>query len=267
VHDVLLRGGWVLDGTGAPAFRADVAVDDGRIARVGALPEARAEREIDTTGRYITPGFVDAHVHGDGAVLDPAVQLAALRQGVTTFALGQDGLSYAPATPAALAYVTRCFAAINGTHPGLGAGPVTVADLLATYTGTTALNTAYLVPHGTVRRSVLGPTARPADAADLAAMARMTEQALDEGACGISTKLEYAAHPARRFGLYDRGLIRPGMAADLAVVDPAAVADRADYDDARRLADGIADVLVAGVPVLAAGELTGHTPGRPLQPR
>ncbi|NUU24043.1 MAG: D-aminoacylase, partial [Streptomycetaceae bacterium] len=75
-----------------------------------------------------------------------------------------------------------------------------------------------------------------------------------------------SAHPARRFGLADRGLVRTGMAADLVVVDPAAVADRADYGDARRVADGVDDVLVAGVPVLAGGALTGHTPGRPLRP-
>ncbi|WP_406283524.1 amidohydrolase family protein [Embleya sp. NBC_00896] len=514
MYDVLLRGGHVLDGTGAPALRADVAVTGDRIGAIGRLDAARATTEIDATGRYVSPGFVDAHVHGDAAVLDPDVQLAALRQGVTTFVLGQDGLSYAPATPAALAYVTRYFAAINGTHPGLGDGPVSVADLLATYDRSTALNTAYLVPHGTVRHSVLGPTARAAGASDLAAMTKAVEQGLDEGACGLSTGLEYvpgryadsaelaallrpvaarglphvshmrgyesaagpamremldvaraadvathvshyhgpaaeliamvdraraegldltydaypylrgcsilamvalprdlddpdpdrvvaalaepatrrrlaaevdpalwpritlahvpaadfrwaegrrlvdaaaeagagpaefcadlliatdlvagavfdqpptnsdesvrallrhpahvggsdgiyiggsphprgwgafarllarhvvelgdwtweqavvhlASHPARRFGLTDRGLLRTGLVADIAVIDPARVADLADYGDARRPAAGIDDVLVAGVPVLSSGALTGNTPGRPVGP-
>ncbi|MFD0539128.1 amidohydrolase family protein [Actinomadura luteofluorescens] len=89
----------MLDGTGAPGRRADVAVTAGRIAAVGALDGARASSVIDATGRYVMPGFIDTHVHGDAAVFDPDVQLAALRQGVTTFVLGQDGVSYAPPAP------------------------------------------------------------------------------------------------------------------------------------------------------------------------
>ncbi|MGR6997539.1 hypothetical protein ACU686_04530 [Yinghuangia aomiensis] len=75
-----------------------------------------------------------------------------------------------------------------------------------------------------------------------------------------------AAHPARRFGLTDRGLVRTGMAADLAVIDPHAVADRADYGDARQVADGIADVLVAGVPVLAGRRPHRAHPGPSAEP-
>ncbi|HEU4426885.1 MAG TPA: amidohydrolase family protein [Pilimelia sp.] len=191
MFDLVVGGGWLLDGTGAPAYRADVAVAGGRIAAVGRLDQAVAAARIDATGRYVAPGFVDAHVHGDAAVLDPAVQLAALRQGVTTFLLGQDGLSYAPATPAARAYVTRYFEAVNGPHPALPDGPVGVADLLATYDRTTALNTAYLVPHGTVRYCVLGGAGRPSTAEERAAMVRLVEQGLDQGAAGLSSGLEY----------------------------------------------------------------------------
>jgi N-acyl-D-amino-acid deacylase len=71
---------------------------------------------------------------------------------------------------------------------------------------------------------------------------------------------------ANRFGLTDRGVIRPGAAADVVVLDPATVGDRADYDHPRELAVGIDDVLVAGVPVLREGRLTGNLPGRPLTP-
>jgi len=75
-----------------------------------------------------------------------------------------------------------------------------------------------------------------------------------------------SAHPARRFGLLDRGLLRQGCAADVVVFDPDTVADLATYPAPRTLAEGVDDVLVSGVPVLARGELTGATPGRALRP-
>nr|WP_221473592.1 amidohydrolase family protein [Planomonospora venezuelensis] len=184
VFDVLIHGGRVVDGTGAAPYPADVGVRDGRIEAVGDLSRADVPRaaRIDASGRLVAPGFIDAHVHGDATVLDPEVQLAALRQGVTTFVLGQDGLSFAPSSPQALRFVTRYFAAINGAHPALDGGPVSVARLLATYDRTTALNTAYLVPHGTVRHTA---------GADPAAMLRLVERGLEEGAAGLSSGLEY----------------------------------------------------------------------------
>lgn len=190
VFDVIVRGGWLLDGTGAAAYRADVAVQGDRIAALGRLDLAETAHEIDASGRFVVPGFVDAHVHGDAVVRDPGVQLAALRQGVTTFVLGQDGLSYAPASPATLSYVSRYFAAVNGPHDAFAGGGV--ADLLATYTGTTALNTAYLAPHGTIRYEVMGAAERAATADEMSRMRRLVEESLDEGAVGLSTGLEYA---------------------------------------------------------------------------
>ncbi|MBG0816971.1 amidohydrolase family protein [Planomonospora sp. ID82291] len=185
MFDVLIQGGRVVDGTGAPPYPADVGVRDGRIEAVGDLTSGGARPAavaVEATGRLVLPGFVDAHVHGDATVLDPGVQLAALRQGVTTFVLGQDGLSFAPSGPETLRFVTRYFAAINGAHPALDGGPVSVADLLATYDRTTALNTAYLVPHGTVRHAA---------SADPAQMLRLVERGLEDGAAGLSSGLEY----------------------------------------------------------------------------
>jgi N-acyl-D-amino-acid deacylase len=191
VFDLVLAGGMVLDGTGAPAERVDVGVRDGRIAALGNLSGASAGTVLDVTGRYVAPGFIDAHAHGDAAVLTAAVQLATLRQGVTTLVLGQDGLSYAPATPAAVRYVTRYFAAINGTHPDLDDGPLTVADLAGTWRGTTAVNTAYLIPAGTIRYSTLGGAPREPEPDELAHMRTTVERGLSEGAAGLSTGLEY----------------------------------------------------------------------------
>ncbi|MFG1853970.1 amidohydrolase family protein [Actinomadura geliboluensis] len=191
MYDLLVRGGTVLDGTGSARRRADVAVTAGRIAEVGLLDGARAAEEIDATGRYVMPGFIDTHVHGDAAVFDPDVQHAALRQGVTTFVLGQDGVSYAPASAATLRYVSRYFAPVNGVHPGLGDGPVSVAELLAGYDRRTPLNTVYLLPHGTIRHSVMGTARRAPEAGELAAMRAHVERGLAEGAAGLSTGLEY----------------------------------------------------------------------------
>ncbi|MEU8177202.1 amidohydrolase family protein [Microbispora hainanensis] len=190
--DVLITGGRVVDGTGAPAFRADVGVRGGRVEAVGRLGAAEAAARIDATGRLVLPGLVDCHAHGDAAVFDPLVQQAALRQGVTTFVLGQDGLSFAPATsPATFAYASRYFAAVNGPHPHVD-GPVSVAGLLAGYDGATPLNTVYLLPHATIRFDAMGAAERAADADELRAMLRAVDTGLAEGAAGLSSGLEYA---------------------------------------------------------------------------
>ncbi|WP_103956302.1 N-acyl-D-amino-acid deacylase family protein [Nonomuraea solani] len=187
--DVVISGGRVLDGTGAPPYRADVAISGDRVAAVGRLDGAVAERVIDATGRLVAPGFVDCHAHGDAAVFDPGVQRAALRQGVTTFVLGQDGLSYAPGSAATVAYAARYFAAVNGPLPQ--EGPLTVGELLDGYDRAVAVNTAYLLPHGTIRYDVMGPSSGPASRDDLAAMLRHVERGLSEGAAGLSSGLEY----------------------------------------------------------------------------
>ncbi|MGN9783788.1 N-acyl-D-amino-acid deacylase family protein [Nonomuraea sp. ZG12] len=187
--DVVISGGRVLDGTGAPPYRADVAISGDRIAAVGRLEGARAGSMIDAGGRLVAPGFVDAHAHGDAAVFDPGVQLAALRQGVTTMVLGQDGLSFAPGSAETFAYVSRYFAAVNG--PPMTEGPLTVAELLDGYDRSVAVNTAYLLPHGTIRYDVMGPSPRHAARDDLDLMLAHVERGLAEGACGLSTGLEY----------------------------------------------------------------------------
>ncbi|WP_344054203.1 N-acyl-D-amino-acid deacylase family protein [Planotetraspora silvatica] len=227
--DVLITGGWVVDGTGAPAFRADVGIVGGHVRALGRLSETTTEAEtteaetteaettaaaasaavtaraavtasatpieaetvIDASGRYVLPGLIDCHAHGDAVVFDQEIQLAALRQGVTTLVLGQDGLSFAPTrSVAALDYARRYFAAVNGAHPGID-GPVSVAELLAGYDRATALNTAYLLPHGTIRFDVMGPAERAADPGELCAMRAVIETGLSEGAAGLSTGLEY----------------------------------------------------------------------------
>lgn len=193
----------MLDGTGAPPFRADVAVTGDRVAAVGRLDGAEAASVIDANGRFVAPGFIDCHAHGDAAIFDPAVQLAALRQGVTTFVLGQDGLSFAPGSAATVAYAARYFAAVNGPLSGRGGsyggrsggalsdGALTVAELLQSYDRAVALNAAYLLPHGTIRYDVMGPSSGAPARDELARMLAHVERGLSDGAVGLSSGLEY----------------------------------------------------------------------------
>jgi N-acyl-D-amino-acid deacylase len=195
--DVIIKGGQVLDGTGAPAFRADVAINGDRIAAVGRLEQAEAGLVVEAAGRYVAPGFVDCHAHGEAVMFEEELQLAALRQGVTTFVLGQDGLSFAPGSRETVQYATRYFAAVNGAL-AMGwsrnlqtDGSMSVDDMLFTYDRSTALNTAYLLPHGTIRYDVMGASPDAPSPEQLAAMLRRVEKGLSEGAVGLSSGLEY----------------------------------------------------------------------------
>jgi N-acyl-D-amino-acid deacylase len=140
------------------------------------------------------PGLVDSHVHGEGALFEPRVQRAMLKQGVTSVVLGQDGVSFAP-SPAgtghcAAKWAENYFAAINGAAPrGFSQG--SIADFLEIFDETTALNVGYLIPHGTVRYAVKGGGPGAATDAELAQMSALVREGLRDGACGISTGLEY----------------------------------------------------------------------------
>jgi N-acyl-D-amino-acid deacylase len=100
VHDLVIRGGLVVDGSGAPARRADVAVDGERIAEVG--PDVgRGRREVDADGLVVTPGWVDQHTHYDAqATWDPELSPSGWH-GVTTVVMGNCGVGFAPARPTA----------------------------------------------------------------------------------------------------------------------------------------------------------------------
>src|SRR6202012_3765449 len=112
--DLILKNGWVIDGTGGPPYRADVGILDSMIAAVSRLDGAVAGRTIDVSNHYVVPGFIDAHVHGDAMLLADPIHLPALRQGVTTYIIGQDGSSFAPASPKTLDFMRRYTAGFNG---------------------------------------------------------------------------------------------------------------------------------------------------------
>ncbi len=189
--DLIIRNGQVLDGTGGPPFRADLGLLDTTIAEVGRLEGASAREVIDAKGLYVAPGFIDAHVHGDLMLLADPVHLPALRQGVTTYIIGQDGVSVAPASPTTLDYMRRYTHGFNGNPEGLAYDWKTIGDYLSRFDRTTALNIAYLIPNGNVRMEVMGLDPRPATDDELLAMRRLVCEGMEAGAVGISSGMDY----------------------------------------------------------------------------
>lgn len=190
--DLLIRGGWVIDGSGGPPFRADVGVLGDVVAEVGNLgTEATAPRVIEAAGLHVVPGFIDAHVHGDLMVLADPVHRAAIRQGVTTYILGQDGSAFAPGSAATIDYMRRYTAGFNGNPPEVVSDWRSVGEYLARFDRATAVNVAYLIPNGNLRLEVIGHEERPATDDELRAMQRLVREGMEAGAVGLSTGLDY----------------------------------------------------------------------------
>ncbi|MDJ0865495.1 MAG: amidohydrolase family protein [Myxococcota bacterium] len=193
-EEVLLRGGRVIDGTGAPAFRADVHVRDGRIDAVGDLAALESARVVDCSDRLVAPGFIDIHSHSDwlvpgadaGALVEPFV-----RQGMTTLVGGNCGFSPAPVTPHNRRASQESSKLIVDDE--LELRWETMDEFLGALEQTPLpLNVAELVGQGAVRAAVTGPLDPAPPGADaLAEMERLTREALDAGCVGVSTGLGY----------------------------------------------------------------------------
>jgi len=184
----VIRGGLVVDGTGRRGRPADIVIENGTIVAVGAPADGLTDATvIEADGKVVAPGFIDLHTHADYTVLAFPDAASALRQGVTTVAIGNCGGGVAPISdahdirPVSFAFqpewgvdVTwRTFPEYLGTLDGLG------------------VNVAALVPHGALRNSVMGIDPRPASATELDTMAGLLDEALAAGAVGMSTGLQY----------------------------------------------------------------------------
>jgi N-acyl-D-amino-acid deacylase len=185
---LLLAGGDVVDGTGEPARREDVLILDGRIGAVGvdlAVPDGT--EVLDVGSRVVSPGFIDLHSHADMTMLAFPSADSALRQGVTTVATGNCGGGVAP-LPAGSPVGAVAF----GYDPAWGIDVTwsSFGDYAARLDGA-GVNVAPLVAHGSIRNAAMGLEAREATGVEVAAMQAILEDALNEGAFGMSTGLEY----------------------------------------------------------------------------
>src|SRR3990172_11262559 len=167
-YDLLIRGGSVIDGTGGPARRADVAVRDGRIASVAANVKGAAARVIEAEGLVVGPGFIDVHSHDDAAVIaNPGVDFKVM-QGVTTEIVGNCGVGLAPAGEVFQTFLQA------GLSNGVGSVPEVTWRTFGEYMDAVeearpALNVACLAPHGVIRFGTLGLESRPPAGAEPAA--------------------------------------------------------------------------------------------------
>ena len=189
--DLLLRGGLVVDGTGAPGRIADVGVLGDRILAIGdlaAVEPGDVAETIDVTGLIVAPGFIDPHGHSDGSLFLDGGLVSHLRQGFTTQLSGNCGDTLAPITA-----LGRELVELSLRPHGLVARWRTFGEYLeAVGEQALGLNVAFLVGHGTVRGAILGPDARQPDDAERRAMVGEVEAAMESGAFGLSSGLIYA---------------------------------------------------------------------------
>ena len=195
MHDLVIRNGLVVDGTGSPGRRADVAIDGGVVSIVGEVPE-RGREEIDAEGKLVTPGFVDIHTHFDGQITWDPLLTPSFWHGVTTVVMGNCGVGFAPAAPNRRDWLIGLMEGVEdipgsalaeGMEWGWESFPEYL-DFLETLPK--AIDIGTQVPHGAVRAYVMGERgARNEDAnpEDIAEMAAIVREGLEAGALGFST--------------------------------------------------------------------------------
>ena len=217
MFDLIVRGGTVIDGTGAAGFRADVGITGGVIVAVEPTLVGEARDEIDGSGCLVTPGFVDIHTHYDGQVSWDTLLEPSSNHGVTTVVIGNCGVGFAPVRPGSEAWLVQLMEGVEdipGTalHEGIDWQWETFPEYLDSIDARRyAVDIAAYVPHGAVRGYVMGERGarnEPATPEDITEMARIVREARLAGAVGFSTS-RTMGHKARD------GEPVPGTFADL----------------------------------------------------
>ncbi|MFH0929643.1 MAG: D-aminoacylase [Candidatus Moraniibacteriota bacterium] len=191
MYDILIRNGTIIDGTGKKKYSADVAVKDGKISKIGKMKWVRGRKEIDATGKIVSPGFIDIHNHSDSywrLFLDP--QLPSLvYQGITTIVGGNCGASIAPLTSGKIIESIQKWADIKEVNVNWLSMGEFREEMEKRKLG---LNFATLVGHGTLRRGIVGDEMRRLAKNELELFKNMLERSLEAGAIGFSAGLAYS---------------------------------------------------------------------------
>ena len=188
--DVLIKNGTIIDGSGKPKYRGDVGIREGVIAELGDLHNEHAEIEIDATGKYVAPGFIDVNNHSDTywrLFLDPALESLAY-QGITTVVGGNCGTSLAPLTDHEVMKSIQKWTDMSKVSFNW----LSMREFLNEVENKKiALNFATLVGHGTLRRGLVGDEVRDISPVEMKIMKKMLIEAMKQGAVGLSTGLVY----------------------------------------------------------------------------
>ena len=193
MYDIIVKGGTIIDGTRAPRRRGDVGIRNDRIASIGDLSNADAAQVIDAAGQTVAPGFVDVHNHSDGWMLKKQHQVSKTTQGFTTEVIMADGISYAPVNRHTAHEWLYYMRGLNALQMEDYTGWESLGDYMAILDRCNVQNVITQIPYANVRTLICGWGPAPADDLQLKLIQLQVEQGMEEGACGLSTGLDYAA--------------------------------------------------------------------------
>jgi len=190
--DLLIEGGFVIDGSGSPGFKGDVGIS-GDVVTIfrDAAPDIEVKNQLDASGKIICPGFIDLHAHSGLVILAEPEHESKVHQGVTTELIGVDGNSYAPfENNSDLEMFIKLNSGLDG-DPDIARKWRSVGEYLSQYDNRVAVNIAYIVGNSPLRIGAVGWENRPPSSKELENMRALLRESLEEGAIGISTGLDY----------------------------------------------------------------------------
>ncbi len=193
MYDIVVANGTVIDGSRRARRRADVGISGDRIAAIGDLGGVDAAQVVDAAGRIVAPGFVDTHNHSDGWMLRKRHQVSKTIQGFTTEVIMADGISYAPVNRHTAHEWLYYMRGLNALRLEDYTGWETLADYMALLDRRNVQNVITQIPYANVRTLICGWGPAPADDLQLKLIQLQVEQGMEDGACGLSTGLDYAA--------------------------------------------------------------------------
>ena len=198
-HDLIIRGGTIVDGTGAAQFTGDVAISGDRITEVGEV-SGTAKREIDATGKLVTPGFVDIHTHLDAQIAWDPIASSSCYHGITSAVLGNCGVTFAPCKPEDRDYLANLMESVedipaDSIREGVPFNWETYGEYLSAIDGMAkGINFGGMVGHCAVRYHAMGERSldeTPATEEDIKKMSALVDEAIGAGALGFSTSRTY----------------------------------------------------------------------------